>query len=255
MRAETLAVIAACAALVLVGVVIVARSGGRTSSPGRLSVRDAGVAVAAGLVAGVLAAGAGGRLVMRLLAATSPEATGSFTEADEIVGSTSVDGTLALILFAGLPAGLLSGLLYAVVRPALPRGRAGGLILGAMLLILAATRLDPLRADNFDFALVGPASLAVLAFTALALFHGMLVVALAARISNSSGPPPAAGWSPRSASAPVSRSWSRSRLPRRGDGHPAGRLMRLEGRGDLGHRRAGPARPPGRRPRGSRACA
>jgi hypothetical protein len=42
----------------------------------------------------------------------------------------------------------LSGLLYALVRPALPAGRAGGVILGILLMVFAGSRLDPLRADN-----------------------------------------------------------------------------------------------------------
>ena len=79
-----------------------------------------------------------------------------------------------------MPAGLLSGALYALVRPALPRGLAGGAVLGAMLLILVGTRLDPLP-DNFDFGLVGPPWLAVLAFSILALLQGMLTVVLAER--------------------------------------------------------------------------
>lgn len=51
--------------------------------------------------------------------------------------------------------------------------------------MLAGTRIDPLRADNVDFAIVGPSWLAVLAFAVLALFHGPLTVALAERISRS----------------------------------------------------------------------
>ncbi len=130
----------------------------------------------------MLAAGAGGRLVMRLLAATSPDAAGSFTEAGETVGRISVEGTLAFILFAGVPAGLLSGVLYALVRALLPPGRAGGVSLGVLLLVLAGTRIEPMRSDNIDFALVGPAWLAVLAFTSLGLFHGMLVTAVGERL-------------------------------------------------------------------------
>jgi hypothetical protein len=145
------------------------------------------------VVAGVLVAGAGGRLVMRLLALTSPNVEGSLTEAGETVGDISLDGTLGLILFGGVPAGLLSGLLYVLVRPALPPGRAGGLALGAMLLVLAATRIGPLRSDNFDFGLLGPAWQAVLTFAALALLHGMQVVALAER------------WAPRTDETPSGR--------------------------------------------------
>jgi len=61
-------------------------------------------------------------------------------------------------------------------------GRAGGLALGAILLVLAGAN-EPLRSGNFDFNLVGPDWLSVLCFTALALFQGALVVALAARLS------------------------------------------------------------------------
>jgi hypothetical protein len=50
-------------------------------------------------------------------------------------------------------------------------------------LVLAGTRIEPLRSDNIDFSLVGPAWLAVLGFTAVALFQGMLVVALSRRFA------------------------------------------------------------------------
>ncbi len=49
--------------------------------------------------------------------------------------------------------------------------------------MVAGTRLEPLRANNPDFTLVGPVWLAVAAFVALVVFHGMLVAALAGRIS------------------------------------------------------------------------
>lgn len=171
----------ACAALVLTGVAVVVWWGGESQRRAVPLPRQVGVAVAAGLLAGVLAAGAGGRLVMRLLAVTSPEGKGSITEAGETVGEITVGGTLGFIFFSGLAAGLISGVLYALVRPVLPPGRAGGAILGALLLVLVGSRLEPLRSDNFDFALVGPDWLAVLSFSVLALFQGMLVVALASR--------------------------------------------------------------------------
>ena len=174
-------VIALCAILVAAGVAAIVR---RPARPGRTgALWHVGGALAAGLAAGVLAAGAGGRLVMRLLALTSPEAEGSITEAGEVVGEISLDGTLGFIVFAGLPAGFLSGVLYALLRPVLPRGRAGGAALGVLLLVLAGTRIEPLRADNLDFKILGPAWLAVLAFTVLALFQGLLTAALAERIS------------------------------------------------------------------------
>ena len=56
-------------------------------------------------------------------------------------------------------------------------------MLGALLLVVAGTRIEPLRADNVDFAILGPPWLAVLSFTAVALFQGLLTVALARRIA------------------------------------------------------------------------
>ena len=50
-------------------------------------------------------------------------------------------------------------------------------------LILAATRIDPLRPDNVDFGIVGPGWLAVLTFGLAAIFHGMAVAAIANRFS------------------------------------------------------------------------
>ena len=132
--------------------------------------------------------------MMRLVGATSPDVHGLTTQAGEVIGEISLGGTLAFLVFVGLPAGFLSGGLYALVAPLLPSGRARGVALGVLLLVLFATRIDPLQAESIDFLLLEPAWLAVLGFSALALFQGMLVAALA--------PPP----------KPVARSrscWSR----------------------------------------------
>jgi hypothetical protein len=181
-----------CAALVGLGVVLVVRwgdadDGDAARRPARSPVvrlaRYGAAMAAAGLAAGLLAAGAGGRLAMRVLALTSSDVRGSFTEGGAQIGEITLEGTLSFITFIGVTSGLLSGVLYAFLRPLLPRGYAGGVALGAILLVLAGSRIDPLRADNIDFALVGPDWLSVLLFTALALFQGMLVVALAGRLS------------------------------------------------------------------------
>ena len=69
------------------------------------------------LCAVMVAAGAGGRLVMRLLAVTAgPGAQGRITEADQVVGRISVDGTLGFIIFAGLLFGAASGAAYLLLR-------------------------------------------------------------------------------------------------------------------------------------------
>jgi hypothetical protein len=121
---------------------------------------------------------------MRLLAVTAgDEAQGRITEADEVVGRISAGGTVGFVVFTALFFGTASGGAYLLVRRWLPGGRAGGLVYGVLLLLLAGTRLDPLRADNVDFDLVGPGWVSVVAFSALVLFHGMLVAALAGRAS------------------------------------------------------------------------
>src|SRR5215218_203891 len=79
---------------------------------------------------------------------------------------------------------LRSGLARRLPVPApLIAGRAGGLAFGALLLVVAGTRLEPLRRSNPDFDLVGPGWVSVAAFTVLVVFHGALVAALAGRLS------------------------------------------------------------------------
>jgi hypothetical protein len=203
-------VIGVCVVVVLAGLVAVVRWGGltveppRTPDPGdppdpgepppvgevvRRYLWDLNLAVIAGIGAGVVAAGAGGRLVMRLLAVTAGDgAQGRITEADQVVGRISVGGTLGFVIFTALFFGTASGGAYLLLRRWLPAGRAGGLAFGGLLLLLAGTRLEPLREGNVDFDLVGPGWVSVVAFSALVLFHGMLVAALAGRASRAVPP-------------------------------------------------------------------
>jgi hypothetical protein len=197
-------VIVVCIALVFVGLVAVVCWGGLAVEPPPTPAQDApgptgtppvrlvvrrylwylAVAMVSGAAAGILAAGAGGRLVMRLLAVTAgADAQGRITEAEEVVGRITVDGTLGFVVFTGLFFGTVSGAAYLLLRRWLPAGRAGGLAYGALLLVVAGTRLEPLRRGNPDFDLVGPGWVSVVAFTVLVVFHGALVAALAGRVS------------------------------------------------------------------------
>jgi hypothetical protein len=199
-----MAVIILCIALVLVGLVAVVRWGGLPVEPPPTSRPDGAgptvplpvslvvrrylwylaVALLSGAAAGILAAGPGGRLVMRLLAVTAgADAQGRITEAEQIVGRITVDGTIGFVVFTGLFFGPVSAAAYLVLRRWLPAGRTGGLAFGALLLVVAGTRLEPLRRSNPDFDLVGPGWVSVAAFTVLVVFHGMLVAALAGRLS------------------------------------------------------------------------
>ena len=138
----------------------------------------------AGVVPGLVMIGAGGRLAMRLLAVTAGDvAQGRITEADQIVGNITVDGTMGFVIFFGVFGGLLTGALYVLIERWLPEGRWGGLTYGALLLVLGGTRLEPLRPENPDFDIVGPGWVSVIVFVALGLAHGMLVAAIASRYS------------------------------------------------------------------------
>lgn len=166
----------------------------RVSTGLRRFVWWATVVTVTGTVSGLLMAGAGGRLVMRVLALTSPPAAGRITEAQARVGDITVNGTFAFLVFGALPGAFLSAILYVVIHRWLPRGRLGGVIFGLLLLALFATTLDPLRADNIDFDIVGPGWLAVLLFSVVVILHGMLVAAFAGWYSGRLPPPTRRTW-------------------------------------------------------------
>ena len=139
------------------------------------------VALLTGLLVGVLVVGPAGRLAMRLLAATSPEAQGRLTEADQVVGQITLSGTLAFFIFVGVPFGLAVGVAYALAAFILPRGLAGGAVFGVASLVVFGSTLDPLRSDNPDFDIVGPGWLSVTAFAVMAVLTGVLTAPIAGR--------------------------------------------------------------------------
>ncbi|MCR8669668.1 hypothetical protein [Agrococcus sp. HG114] len=195
--------IVTCAALLAAGVALAVAWGDERlvepavpASPGR--PRRAALALygrwllllaIVGAGSGVLIAAAGGRLAMRLLAATSPSATGRLTEGQAVVGEITLEGTAALAAFGALPLALASAALYLLAAPWLPRGRLAGWAFGALLLVIGAPLVDPLRADNVDFDLLGPGWLAVLALGALVVVHGAAVAAIAGRASRALSAP------------------------------------------------------------------
>jgi hypothetical protein len=153
------------------------------------------VGMLTGFAVGVLVIGPGARLVMRLLAATSPQATGHHTEAGFTIGRITLLGTIVFIVAVGAAFGAVVGPIYVFASFALPRGMLGGLLFGALLLVTVGSRIEPLRADNRDFTLVGPSWLAVAAFTTLSIATGATAAALAGRISATlSAPRPVWAW-------------------------------------------------------------
>jgi hypothetical protein len=147
------------------------------------------VALLTGLLVAVLVIGPAGRLAMRLLASTSPDAQGRLTEAGEVIGDISLGGTIAFFVFVGLPFGLAVGLAYALATFVLPRGVVGGALFGAALLVVFGSTADPLREENPDFEIVGPGWLSVATFVAMALLTGALTAPIAGRVAAAVGKP------------------------------------------------------------------
>ena len=189
-------IILICVALLVAGVAAAVRWGGlaftapdvdeelSVGETARRSVWYSALALTGGVMAGITVIGAGGRLAMRLLAVTAvADAQGRITEAQEIVGRITVDGTIGFVLFNGIFGGVITAVLYLVVRRFLPPGRLGGAAFGLGLLVIAGTTIDPLRRENPDFDLVGPGWLAVVVFSAMAIVFGVTLAAVLARLS------------------------------------------------------------------------
>ena len=137
------------------------------------------VTTIAALLSGALVGTGGGRLVMRIIALAAPaSAQGQITEAREVVGRATLTGLLPLFVFGGLAAGFLGAWVYALARRWFPSGWWAGPLLGLFLLVVFGTVLDPLRPGNSDFRILGQNWLAVVLYSALAIVHGLLVVAV-----------------------------------------------------------------------------
>jgi len=146
-------------------------------------IRVVASVMTAGFWSGLLVVGLGGRLVMRVLGATSgDDAQGRITDAGETVGEISVNGTLSFIIFAGLLIPVASSFVYLLGRRILPqRSWVAGLVFGLFLLATFGVD-DPLDPDNVDFQILAPLPLAVLIIALTALLFGTTFTALASRL-------------------------------------------------------------------------
>lgn len=149
------------------------------------TLRMAVVGIVGGIIAGVLVAGLGGRLMMRILAATSGDSSqGLVTEAHEIVGEITMAGSIGFVVFNGIFFGMIGGIGYPLVRRWLPSPSwLGGFFYGIALLGLAP--LDALNPDNTDFSILRPSWLAVLLVCCLFPLYGMTVASVAERLDRS----------------------------------------------------------------------
>lgn len=141
-------------------------------------------ATTAGLVAGVPVLGLGGRLAMRVIAATSPASVqGAFTDAGEEIGEITLGGTIGLLIFGGVLFGVAGGWLYAFLRPLLPgglRAKVGITALAAAAVALPAN----VAPEGRDFSILRPLWLAVLLFVLLGPLYALVLVPFAERTRN-----------------------------------------------------------------------
>lgn len=144
--------------------------------------RHLGLAGLSGALAGILVGGVLGRIAMRISGfAAGPALAGVSTANGERVGEITFGGSLAVLIFVGLPFGVMGGILYAIAEPWLRRARPWhGLAYGAGLLL--ATGFFVLDPSNFDFTRFGPPSLNVAMFGALFVIFGVTIAWLFDRL-------------------------------------------------------------------------
>ena len=149
-----------------------------TSSAPLTVIAPAARALAAAGIAGLLVgvpAGLLSRAIMKVGAlAAGPVVDGVHTSNGNVVGDLTIDGTLALVIFAGVIPAVGAALLYVAVRPWLLRlGAWRGLALGAYG--FALTGFSVLEPGNNDFVRFGPPVLNIAMFTALFLAVGLAI--------------------------------------------------------------------------------
>jgi hypothetical protein len=147
------------------------------------ALRTLAVATSAGVIAGVLVPGLGGRFVMRVLGATSgDDAQGRVTEAREVVGEITLSGTIGVVMFVGLLGGIVAALGYVVLRRWLPKTAGPAGVISGILLLGTLGVGDAMSPDNVDFVILRPTWLAVTLIVLIALLFGVTFTALAARL-------------------------------------------------------------------------
>ena len=144
-------------------------------------LRSPAAALGVGAVLGVVVAGGGSRLAMRLIAlADDREDFGLPTEGGDIVGEVTLDGTL-FVLFTGLVLGIVGAFLHLALRRWLPERPLFRSLFFA-LIILGLGLTATIRGNEADFEFVNTV-VSILSFAAVLLVYGMLVPTLIDRLS------------------------------------------------------------------------
>lgn len=148
-----------------------------------VAIRSVAAVFTAGTVSGLLVIGLVGRLVMRILGATSSDAQGLETDADQIVGEITFGGTFGFLIFVGLLGGIITTLAYLVFRSWLPaKAWSSGLVSAVLLIGFFGVGSNALSPENRDFQILTPKWLAVVLVVGTGLLFALTFTALAARL-------------------------------------------------------------------------
>lgn len=160
----------------------------------RRAIRSIAVTVNSGIIAGALVGGLGGRLFMRIMAATSADsAQGLLTAADKTVGEITVAGSMEIVVFGGVFGGILAALVHRIFRRWLPkRGWLAGIVSAAVTLGIFGRLADLLNRHNKDFTILSPRALAVALIVILVVSFGAVLGAVYERLDRGM---PKIGWS------------------------------------------------------------
>lgn len=112
----------------------------------------------AGVVAGLVVAGIGGRLAMRLALLAVPGSAGSLTENGNVIGAITLPGTVGLILFGAIIGLLFVGASWVSLAPWIP-GAGWRRALATMPLAIALGGVGLIDGRNPDFAVLEHAPL------------------------------------------------------------------------------------------------
>jgi hypothetical protein len=155
----------------------VAASDGTTVGLVGEALRDIARGGIAGAVAGIVVAGLGGRIVMRLAAIIVPMSSGSFTENGNRIGDITFSGSLGLLLFGGLLFGLSGGTVWVVVSPWIP-GAGLRRAIFSMPIAVALTGFGLIDGRNPDFSILRHDVLIVAMLLALVALLGLTIALL-----------------------------------------------------------------------------
>jgi len=139
-------------------------------------IRSIGNGALAGLAAGLIVGGFGGRIAMRISGAMTDPGLASFarTENGNAIGEITLEGTITMFVFGAMVPSLAAGVLYGALRPWLaPLGTWRGPAFGLALLALGGSLI--LEPTNFDFRRFGSPQVNVLTFATLIVLLGVAV--------------------------------------------------------------------------------